>query len=388
MAEPRRILLVRLDGIGDALACVPLLEGLRRAFPSATFGAVLSRVNAGIFSPARVRPYVFGGEDDLLHVSEEARNAGYDVAVVATEEVAGYEIARSTGAHIRVGFWHRFEKPFKSLWQRAQLTRAVYRPAARTRTPSHEAVTMYALARALGAAPEPVADAAVLRAWVNADPAGAVQDGEMTLGVQIASKLATSGWGPAALAALIDAAVAYAGLARCVLLASESEAPLARAILDHMPAAQSSSGAVRLQAPTDVPRWLGAIASLGALISPDTGAAHAAGMLGVPVVDLFDSANFAELSSRWRPWAAPTRCFAKSDWHPGLESRFGAELGSAVKELRAAAKRMPRCPPTSLKGPTSVGPREFLPSARAEVSAICWRRRLLCPHSLEHLVRK
>jgi ADP-heptose:LPS heptosyltransferase len=347
MAEPRRILLVRLDGIGDALACVPMLEGLHRAYPSASFGAVMSKVNAGILSPSRVTTYVYGGEDDLLHVTEEARNAGYDVAIVATEEVAGYEIARSSGAHVRVGFWHRFEKPFKSLWQRAQLTRAVYRPAARMRTPAHEAVAMYSLACALGAAPEPIADASVLRAWINADPAGAVQDGETALGVQIASKLATGGWGPAALAALIDAAFAYTGLTRCTLLASEADAPLARAVLDHMPPAQLSSGAVRFRAPSEVPRWLGAIASLGALITPDTGAAHAAGMLGVPVVDIFDSPDFAELSSRWRPWAAPARCLAKSDWHPGLESRFGAELGSAAKELLS-----------SLKGPTSVGPRE------------------------------
>ncbi len=353
MAEPRRILLVRLDGIGDALACVPMLEGLSRTYPSATFGAVMSKVNAGILSPARVTTYVYGGEDDLLHVTEEARNAGYDAAVVATEEVAGYEIARSIGAHIRVGFWHRFEKPFKSLWQRAQLTRAVYRPAARMRAPAHEALAMYSLARALGAASEPTADASVLRAWVNADPAGALPDGQATLGVQIASKLATGGWGPAALAALIDASLAYAGLTRCVLLASEADAPLARAVLEHMPPAQLASGVVRLHPPSDVPRWLGAIASLGALITPDTGAAHAAGMLGVPVADLFDSASFEELSSRWRPWAAPARCFAKSDWHPGLESRFGAEVGAAVKELRASLKGS-----DNLKGSTPVGKRE------------------------------
>lgn len=347
MADPRRILLVRLDGIGDALACIPMLEGLHRTYPSASFGAIMSKVNSGILSPARIVTYVYDGEDDLLHVTEEARNAGYDAAVVATEEVAGYEIARSSGAHIRIGFWHRFEKPFKSLWQRAQLTRAVYRPAARMRAPAHEAVAMYSLARALGAAPEPVADAAALRGWVNADPAGALQDGESTLGVQIASKLATVGWGPAALAALIDAAFANAGLTRCALLASEADAPLARAVLDHMPPGQLTNGAVRLRAASDVPRWLGAIASLGALITPDTGAAHAAGMLGVPVVDLFDSQNFAELSNRWRPWAAPSRCLAKSEWHPGLEARFGAEIGLAVKELLA-----------SRKGPTPVGPRE------------------------------
>ncbi len=334
MADVRRILLVRLDGIGDALACIPMLEGLRRLHPSASFGAVLSPVNAGIYSAARVAAHVYGGDDDLLRVSEEVRNAGYDVAVVATEEVAGYAIARASGARVRAGFWHRFEKPFKSLWQRMQLTNAVYRPAALKRTQVHEAVTLYALARALGAESKPIADAAALRAWVNADPAGGLRDGASTLGIQIARKLATENWGPAALSALIAAALGGSGLARCALLTSEADAQLARAILERMPAALTADDVVFLHPPATIGVWLGTIASLAALITPDTGAAHAAGMLGVPVVDLFDSEQFVAQSTRWRPWAAPARCFAKPTWHSGEESRLGSELGSAIKDLR------------------------------------------------------
>lgn len=333
MAELRRILLVRLDGIGDALACVPLLEGLRVLYPAAVFGAVLSPVNAAIYAPNRVTAHVLAGEDDVLRVSEDVRNAGYDAAIIATEEVAGYEIARASGAHVRVGFWHRIEKPFKSLWQRAQVTHAVYRPAARKRRPLHEAVTLYSLARALGAPAEPSTDAAVLRGWVNADPAGSLPDGADTLGVQIAPKLATEGWGPAALSALIAAAIAHSGLTRCALLASEKDKALAGAILSNLSAGMSSGGSVALHPPTAIGPWLGAIASLAALITPDTGAAHAAGMLGVPVVDLFGAADFEELSSRWRPWAAPSRCLVKPAWHAGEETRFGQEAGSAVKEL-------------------------------------------------------
>src|SRR5579862_8775608 len=97
MRSPRRILLVRLDGIGDALACVPMLEGLRQLYPSAEFGAVLSKANAAVFAPHRVVPFVCTGEDGVLNVSEDVRNAGYDVAVIATEEVAGYAIARASG---------------------------------------------------------------------------------------------------------------------------------------------------------------------------------------------------------------------------------------------------------------------------------------------------
>jgi len=333
MLSKTRFLLVRLDGLGDALACVPGLAGLSRAFPEAQFGAVCSKANSRLFS-TRVRTHLYaaGALDEL---GDELASAGYTHAIVATEEVAGYRLARLSGAKRRTGFWHRFEKTFKSLWQYSQLTDPVYRPAAWTARPEHEVEALYRLAGIFGAAPPPPADARELRPWLFVEGGGAVEarQGEAPLGIQVTPKLASGGWGPGALGHFIVAALEASTLRRCLLLAPAADEGFARSILEQLPRALRERDQVALAPPADLPHWLGAIESLAALITPDTGAAHAAGMLGVPVIDLFDEARFAQLSRQWRPWAAPHRCVIKPAWQTGLAASFGSQIGASVAEV-------------------------------------------------------
>jgi ADP-heptose:LPS heptosyltransferase len=61
---------------------------------------------------------------------------------------------------------------------------------------------------------------------------------------------------------------------------------------------------VEIEAPPSLRDWIATIDGAAALVSPDTGAAHAAGMLGVPVVDVFPDAGFDAQTRRWRPWAS------------------------------------------------------------------------------------
>jgi ADP-heptose:LPS heptosyltransferase len=338
MDRRTKFLLIRVDGLGDALACVPSLAGLARAHPDAAFGAVCSPANAQLYSSlVQTHVYAGGPPGDL---ARELRAARYTHALVATEEVIGYRLARAAGVPRRAGFWHRFEKTFKSLWQYAQLTDRVYRPAAWIARPEHEVEALYRLAAIYGAPAPPPADAAELRPWLAIDRSAAGSHraqarGEPLLGVQAARKLANGGWGPAALAHFIAAALERSSLRRCLLVASAADEGFARSILEQIPRALREGGQVALGEPTDVPRWLGLIESLAVLITPDTGAAHAAGMLGVPIIDLFDEDRFAQLERQWRPWAARHRCVIKPAWQTGRDASFGAQVGAAVKDLLA-----------------------------------------------------
>jgi len=327
--EPiQKLLVIRLDGLGDALATVPLLEGLARAQPSARISVVCSSKNAGVFAPERVVRLRADGPG----FADELRSVRYDAAIVATEEVAGYHLARASGAARRIGFWHGLDKPFKSLWQRAQLTDAVKRPAAWVRRPEHEVETLYRLGAPVGAAGPPPADARQLRGWLEVRRDAAAANVEAALGFQIAAKLTTGGWGPAAIAKFIESAWAASRLRRCALICAPPDERLARATLERLDAAVGD-GRVSLAISMHTSHWFGTLDALAALVTPDTGAAHAAGILGVPVVDLFEADRFAELSRRWRPWATQAACAIKPAWRSGVEAAFGREVGAAISEI-------------------------------------------------------
>ena len=332
--EREAILLVRLDGVGDAALCIPALEGLRRAFPEATFGAVCSNANATLFSARVEHIHIYRSGQPVGSLGGELAAVGYQKALVATEEVAGYELARASGAKERAGFWHRLYKPFKSLWQRTQVTRPVYRPAARGAAPEHEVETLYRLAVALGArAPAPSAPEA-LRPWLRVESTEDARAVAGCVGVQITPKWLSSGYTPSAVAAVLSEMFAELGDNRGALIAASADEDLASAILEQL--APSLRTQIRSLASLPLPSWLGAIDALDVLVTPDTGAAHVAGMLGRCVVDIFDPQDYERLSAQWRPWAGSWRCHAKRhldmDWDAAAYGRF---LAAQARELRA-----------------------------------------------------
>ena len=335
MAERESILLVRLDGVGDAALCIPALEGLRRAFPGASFGAICSRANATVFSTRVGQVHVLDAAQPVSSLRDELLAQRYTRALIATEEVAGYQLGRLSRAPARAGFWHGLQKPFKSLWQRGQVTDAVYRPAAWVARPEHEVTTMYRLAQALGASQPVPLETDDLRAWLRVEPSESARLAAGALAFQISSKLLTGGWGPTALAQLVCVTLETSGYERAVLLSSDADESLACSVIERMPPSLGAGGRVRLLSSLTLPRWLGALAAAAAVVTPDTGAAHVAGMLGSSVIDLFDEAGFERLSQQWRPWASASRCLAKPAWSAGVEASLGRNVGEAVRAVTA-----------------------------------------------------
>lgn len=332
MADREAILLVRLDGVGDAALCIPALEGMRRAFPEASFGAICSRANASLFSSAVERIHIFTGQTNSGFI-HELRAARYTRALIATEEVLGYKLGRLSGAAMRSGFWHGFQKPFKSLWQRAQLSAPVYRPAAWTKAPEHEVVTLYRLAQALGASGNPPRDPISLRTWLHIERSTKTEPARDALAFQINGKLFAGGWGPSAIAGFVGAVLASSGFDSGVLVAAAQDEGLACSVLEHLPLGLQNSKRLRIIASLELPQWLDALDSVGALVTPDTGAAHVAGMLGAPVVDLFEEPDFQRLSKQWHPWAGASESIIKPLYQAGMEDSFGRQVGEVVRTV-------------------------------------------------------
>ncbi len=305
-----KILLVRADGIGDALACAPLLAALHAA--GHTVGAVLGTKNRTIFAPdALLAVHVLERIAWPAHGSTPssygaalagARALRYDAALVASEEPEAFAFAREAGIASRIGFINGWEKPLKSLAVRASLTRAIVRPASARRVREHEVRTLFRLGDGLVHEREPTRDRERLRAMVlGTDAARATtpcagRDGRASIVIQASAKFAAFGLNRAAFVALARRLRANS---RDIVVCGD-DAEFARAIADE-------SGA-RAECGLDLTGWKELIAGARALVTPDSGAAHVAGMLGIATVDAFAPGPATAYDARrWTPWAAPYR---------------------------------------------------------------------------------
>jgi ADP-heptose:LPS heptosyltransferase len=317
------VLIIRLDAIGDALALTPLLAAFRRhAIP---VDVVLRPENSGIFSTRAVRNVVTAAfalrssaRPTIAAIEQLARELlqqAYSHVLVATEDPGGYRLAEQIGAPNRLGFVNTRGKPLKRLWARRLLTHAIERTAGLDPSAPHECEVLFKLGSPLLAGERPTRDLDELRPLVlEREPRP-----EERVAVQITDKWERLGMTVADVVDLVRRVGVY-GAPR--LLAARSEAPYAQRI------AANTGLDVSLFA--DLNSWKNAIGAATAIVTPDSGALHVAGMIGTPIVAIFpQQRNFALQASRWAPWAAPNRIIQSGDGWPARATEALAQLLAA-----------------------------------------------------------
>ncbi|HXO17892.1 MAG TPA: glycosyltransferase family 9 protein [Candidatus Dormibacteraeota bacterium] len=304
------VLIIRLDAIGDALALTPLLAALRGSDISAD--VVLRSANAGIFAAGAARRIVIAdfvlrssGRSNLASIDNlghELRASEYSHVLVATEDPGGYRLAGAVGAPDRIGFADPWGKPLKALWSRRFLTRTIYRTAGLDPRAPHECEVMFRLGGAFAGEERPTRDLARLRPMLlEREPAP-----DDRVAVQITDKWQRLGIPLENVVELIRR-IESGGTPR--LLSAASEAPYAERI-----ARATNLSVTYFDA---LEPWKAAIAAAPAIVTPDSGALHVAGMVGTPVVAVFPPArSYALQVARWAPWAAPHRIVRAGDGWP------------------------------------------------------------------------
>lgn len=293
------VLVIRLDGIGDALALTPLLAALREC--GARIDLVLRQENADIFTEAAARTVYLAPFElrcstrsnlaKIARFGSELAARRYDVILVATEDPGGYRLAKTIGSPSRIGFANGFAKPMKTLWVRSMLTTTLYRPAGFDRHDRHECETLFELGRSMLGGRVPSRDAATL--WPLVLPLQPRR--EPHIAVQVTQKWLQFGASPAAISRLLQR-LARERSVRAI--ASSSERALADAI-------ESDSG-IAVERFDALGPWKESIGAAQVVVAPDSGATHVGGMLGTPTVAVFAAGkNFERQVARWHPWAAP-----------------------------------------------------------------------------------
>jgi ADP-heptose:LPS heptosyltransferase len=315
------VLVIRLDAIGDALALTPLLAALReRGIPT---DLVLRGVNARIFSSRAARaiyvaPFALRSStrENRRSIDEFAQTLapnGYSHVIVATEDPGGYRLAHAVGAPERIGFSNGWGKPLKSLWIRTLLNHVVTRTAGLDSSAPHESEVLFALGKSVLGVDSPTRDTRRLRPLVL--------ENDVARGERIAFQV-TDKW--QRLGIPLDDVVRALAAARTQgnirAIASANEGPYA--------ARFGEFANIDVERFDELEPWKEAIANSAALVAPDSGALHVAGMVGTPSVAVFPKMREVALqAARWTPWAAPARVLV-------AQAHWPERVGEALAELR------------------------------------------------------
>lgn len=315
------VLVIRLDAIGDALALTPLLAALReRAIP---VDLVMRAINADVFSsrasravyvaPFALRSSTRENRDAIAAFGAKLSENGYTHVLVATEDPGGYRLARAVGAPERIGFVNGWGKPLKTLWAGSMLTTRLVRSAGLDSRAPHECTVLFELGGALIGNERVPRDSGELRPLVLENDVARTE----RIAFQVSDKWERLGID---FIQVVDALRAVARLGAVHAIASQSEGDYARRI--------ANAANVPVEQYAELEPWKEAIASAAALIAPDGGALHVAGMVGTPTVAVFPPVRDFDLQlARWAPWAAPYRAMrAAGDWP--------AQAAAALEELR------------------------------------------------------
>jgi len=344
----RKVLLIRLDRLGDTLLTTPMIAALREGLSDLELTLLTSPVGTQVLEhdPRVDRLVAFDpvGKSlwDVLKLAGEVRRHGYDAVLAISEKRWPRLITLLSGARHRIGFDPGASQPLKALSLRLVLTDRVPSPNDPGRPSAlHEVERYMRLLQPLGIHAQPGPLAMTIgpqdEQWVRGRlDAGGILSGNAPLGVHLSPKWALEGWRPAA-------------LVRCVLCLRDA-LPKVPVVVTHSraehdwaaPVAQmcEEAGALALET-AQVGQWAAALAKCRLVVTVDTGAVHLAAALGVPVVDIIPSRNFEHVAGRWRPWGVPYRVLRRQEIpdeagereRDAVEQGLGETIISAVREL-------------------------------------------------------
>jgi heptosyltransferase I len=294
-AIPEKVCLLRLSAIGDTCHVVPLLRALQDAWPKTRFTWVIGKLEAKLMS---LIPDV-----ELITLDKGAgfsayqrlrtdmqRRGSFDLLLHLQLSIRASGAAALIPAPVKLGFDKPRARELQWLFTNARIA---------PRQREHVLDSFLGFADALGVARNRLR-------WDIPLPPAALDYAEHlaagtqpTLVISACSSHELRNWSPQRYAAVADYAADKHGM-RVILCGGPSavERDMAAAIIKH-----ARTPLVNQVARDTLPQLLALLARATVLLTPDSGPAHMATMVGTPVLGLYAATNPARsgpyLSARW-----------------------------------------------------------------------------------------
>jgi ADP-heptose:LPS heptosyltransferase len=325
----RRILLSRLDRVGDLILSTPAIATVRRAFPDAHVTIACSEYNAVVVERSPDVDEVVRFPPGTPPARFGARFRGVDLAIALAPNVIDMRLVGATRAPRRIGY----------TYERRYLTRLVARgwltdclvsnadPARCERHPApvvmHEVDQVLELARRAGAT-EIVPD---LRVVIDAADRAAVADlPERPIILQLGRRWTEHGSTTSSLLALCGDLRA---LGRPLVATYGGDA------VELAAAVRAAGVADRVVGGLTFRVWAAAFERAACIVTIDTGATHVASAMKRPTVVLFEHAYFSLNSQEWSPYRVPNAVIRKpaTDAPEALQASRAAIVAAVARFL-------------------------------------------------------
>ena len=299
---PQNVCLLRLSAIGDACHAAAALHALRAAWPQTRFTWIIGKVEAKLMSAILpgVEFITFDKRAtarELLRLRADLAGRGFDVLLDLQLSIRASLVSTLVTSAVKLGFDRERARELQWLFTNARIA-----PAGR----EHVLDSFLGFVRACGVEPGPAA-------WDVALPAEALEyaqrlipDERPTLVLSPCSSHRARNWPALRYAEVAAHAMRRLGM-RVVIVGgrSEEERRIAAAIV-----ASAGPGDVVDQVGQDtLPELLGLLARASVLLTPDSGPAHMATMVGLPVIGLYAATR----SARAGPYYSREWCVDRYD---------------------------------------------------------------------------
>jgi heptosyltransferase I len=308
--SPERVCLLRLSAIGDTCHAAAALRALKEAWPQTRFTWIIGKLEAKLMSA--ILPGVefitfdkraMGRE--LLRLRKILSARRFDLLLDLQLSIRASLVAALVNAPVKLGFDRARARELQWLFTNAQISPAVA---------EHVLDSFMGFVRACGIDPGPASWDLTLPASARDYAERLIPDARPTLVISPCSSHPTRNWPAERYAAVAEHAAGKHGM-RVILAGgrSELEQRMGAAILgaaNAQPAANAAPSPIVNQIGKDtLPELLGLLAKATVLLSPDSGPAHMATMVGLPVIGLYAATRTA----RAGPYYSRQWCVDKYD---------------------------------------------------------------------------
>ena len=279
---PRTVCILRLSAIGDTCHVVPVLRTLQQAWPETKFTWVIGKLEARLMSLLDGVEFITldkkAGLAALRNLREQLRGRRFDVLLHMQLSMKASLVSRQIPADIKLGFDRPRARELQWLFTNSRIS---------ARSREHVLDSFFGFAESLGVPERKLIWDVPLPAEGLAYANELIPDSQPTLVISPCSSHTLRNWKPERYAAVADHAVNRHGM-RVILSGGPS------ALEREMGAAVESAAHVPLinQIGRDtLPQLLALLSRARVLISPDSGPAHMATMVGTPVIGLYAATN-------------------------------------------------------------------------------------------------